>query len=196
MSAIIRGIKPYYERALSPFLERIQRLGVSPSLVTLLGLLLIVLGSVFLYAGYRILAFFLLALGALADSIDGSLARRSGRESRFGAFLDSTVDRLADASPIVALGLRFASSGEVFSVFLAFLALVFSCSVSYARARAEGLGAGALGGLFERTERWVILLGGILLGLEELALGVIAVGSALTVAQRVYSARKALGGMG
>ena len=165
----------------------LQRLGATPNFITFLGLLLVALGSIVLYLGYTLLSFFLLLLGALSDAIDGALARRLGKSSSFGAFIDSLLDRVSDALPFIAIALS--SEDKVLSV-VSLLAMLFSFTVSYARARAEGLGYELKVGLFERPERWMVLLTGIALDLIFPAVFLIALGSLATTLQRVYIFRK------
>jgi len=168
--------------------------GIHPNFITLFGFLSVGTGSVFIYTQNYLLAFLFLVIGALADSVDGSLARKTGRVSKFGAFLDSTVDRFSDALPFIAFGVYYASVKDEIGTLLAFLSLISSFGVSYTRARAESLGVYGLGGIFERAERWIVLILGILLGLVKLGLFVIFIGSCITVIQRVYETKKALEG--
>ncbi|NPB06005.1 MAG: CDP-alcohol phosphatidyltransferase family protein [Aquificae bacterium] len=194
MSELTRRVKPYYESFTSPLLELLRKKGVSPHAVTVTGFILTAAGSAFLYLEKDLLAFFLLLAGALADGIDGALARRTGRSSRFGAFLDSTLDRLSDALPFVALTGRFAALADETGALLSSLALTFSLAVSYARARAESLGVKGVRGFMERTERWAVLLTGLLLGLLKPALVLILLGSMFTLLQRILETKKALEG--
>jgi len=152
--------------------------------MTLLGLVFVIVGSIFLYMRIHFWSFVFLALGGFADALDGSLARKNGTKSEFGAFLDSLVDRFSDASPFIAISL---SSEEDYLSFLSLLALVFSFGVSYAKARAESLGIAINVGTFERTERWLTLLAGILLNMIEISVLVIFLGSFITVLQRVFA---------
>ncbi len=187
MSYIVRELKPTFEKLTEPLVLLLQRIGATPNLITFFGLLLVALGSTALYLGYTLLSFILLLLGALSDALDGALARRLGRSSSFGAFLDSLLDRVSDALPFIAIAL--ASEDKIVSV-ISLLAMLFSFTVSYARARAEGLGYELKVGLFERPERWVVLLTGIALDLIFPALFLIALGSLATTLQRVYIFRK------
>lgn len=187
MSYIVRELKPTFEKLTEPLVLLLQRLGATPNFITFLGLLLVALGSIVLYLGYTLLSFFLLLLGALSDAIDGALARRLGKSSSFGAFLDSVLDRVSDALPFIAIALS--SEDKVLSV-VSLLAMLFSFTVSYARARAEGLGYELKVGLFERPERWMVLLTGIALDLIFPAIFLIALGSLATTLQRVYIFRK------
>lgn len=192
MSLLSRRLKPYYEELLEPLINLFGKYKVNPNLITLLGLLFVVIGSLLLYFGNIFLAFIFLLLGALADSVDGALARRLNLKTTFGAFLDSTVDRFSDALPFTAFGVYYASYGDKVGTLLSFLALISSFGVSYTRARAESLGVYGLGGAFERTERWIVLLGSIILGLFKIGLFIITVGSLITVLQRITETKRAL----
>lgn len=192
MSVIVRKIKPYYESFLQPLINLAVKKRVNPDYITILGLILVAMGSYFLYVGNKILALVFLTAGALSDSVDGAVARKLGRKSKFGAFLDSTTDRFSDALPFVSLGLYYSQLEDSSGVALSFLALITSFGVSYARAKAESLGVNKLGGIFERTERWVILIVGILSGYLKEALFIIFLGSLITVFQRIYEAKKYL----
>ena len=192
MSFVSREIKPYFEKSLSPLIEFLAHRRVSPNLLTLLGFSLVALGSVLLLYRADAVALVLLTVGALLDALDGAVARRLGMDSEFGAFLDSTIDRFSDALPFLSIAVVYGAEGEPWGVALSALALVASFGVSYSRARAESLGVYGIGGLFERTERWIVLLAGIALGLVPLALTVISIGGIVTVAQRVYEVRRVL----
>ncbi len=190
MSFISREVKPLFEKSISPVVVFLSERGVHPNLITLGGFLLILCGSVALYYKLLIPAFLLLGAGAVLDAVDGAVARRSGLSSEFGAFLDSTVDRFSDSLPFLSLGFMYAGEGEPYGTLLSFLALIGSFGVSYTRARAEALGVYGIGGVFERAERWVTLLVGVLFDLIPLALLVIALGGFGTTLQRIYEVRK------
>jgi len=183
MSYLVRELKPTFERLIEPLVDLLNKLGTTPNLITILGLLLVAIGSLFLYLGQNFISFIFLLLGALCDAIDGSLARRLGKNSPFGAFFDSLMDRVSDALPFIAISLS--SEDKVLSLF-SMLAMVFSYTVSYARARAEGLGYELKVGTFERPERWIVLLLGIALDMVLLAVLIIAIGSLFTTLQRAY----------
>ncbi|MDM7267063.1 MAG: CDP-alcohol phosphatidyltransferase family protein [Aquificota bacterium] len=183
MSYLVRELKPTFERLVEPLVDLLNKLGTTPNLITILGLFLVAIGALFLYLGQNLISFIFLLLGALCDAIDGSLARRSGRNSPFGAFFDSLMDRISDALPFIAIALS--SEDKVLSLF-SMLAMVFSYTVSYARARAEGLGFELKVGTFERPERWIVLLLGIALDMVFLAVLIIAIGSLFTTLQRAY----------
>lgn len=187
MSYIVRELKPTFERAVEPLIVFLQKIGATPNLITFAGFLLVLLGSIALYLGYTALSFLLLLFGALSDALDGGLARKLGKGSDFGALLDSLIDRVSDALPFIAIAL---SSQDKLLSFIALSALVFSFTVSYARARAEGLGYELKVGLFERPERWAALLTGIALDMVFVAVSIVALGSFFTTLQRVYIFKK------
>ncbi len=196
MSFISRELRPVFEKTISPLVDLLSKKGVHPNLITLGGFLLILAGSVTLYYKLLIVSFLLLGTGAVLDAVDGAVARKTGTNSEFGAFLDSTVDRFSDSLPFLSLGFMYAEEGEPYGTLLSFLALVGSFGVSYTRARAEALGVYGIGGAFERAERWITLLLGILLDLIPLALFIVAVGSIGTTVQRIYEVRKHMGRSG
>ncbi len=125
------------------------------------------------------------------DMLDGSVARLSGRTSVFGAFLDSTFDRLAEALILGAIGVTLAEDGDAWAVALTFLALTGSFLVSYTRARAEGLGIDSnKGGLMSRPERLVLIGAAIFFApfdpVRQVAVAVLCGLTLLTVAQRLW----------
>ena len=192
-----------YRRALTPAARLLAAAGVSPVLVTVVGTVGVVVGSLTLFpAGHFLAGSLTVAFFLLGDGLDGTLARLTGQESRFGAFLDSTLDRLADAAVFAGISL-WAAGGRPIVLGLSLACLAFGFLVSYARARAEAMGVDASVGLFERTDRLVGALVGVLaVGLGApvwaltLALAIVALGSAITVGQRVHAAWKGLRPMG
>jgi CDP-diacylglycerol--glycerol-3-phosphate 3-phosphatidyltransferase len=151
-------IKDAARRVAHPLAAGLQRLGVTPNQVTFVGLLLTFAAAWALAQGRFPLATALLLVGSVCDMLDGDLARLSGNASRFGAFLDSTIDRYAELALFFGAALYFAAAGEVSIVAATFLAASGSILVSYARARAEGLGLECKVGLMERPERLVVLI--------------------------------------
>ena len=162
---------------------------LNPNALTLLGAAIsLAAGVVFAWGSLR-LGGALVVAGGFFDLIDGAVARETGRSTTFGAFLDSTLDRLSDLAVLFGISLHYAGTGEPVVAALAGWALVGSALVSYAKARAESvirLDAGFL----ERGERAGILALGALLGFLPLALTVIALGSTVTVVQRIALARR------
>jgi CDP-diacylglycerol--glycerol-3-phosphate 3-phosphatidyltransferase len=172
-------------RLLTPLLKLLASTRVSATAVTLTALPLSVLAAWFFASGWFILGGVMVALVGLCDTLDGELSRRTGTASALGAFVDSTVDRLSES--FVLVGLYWYYRDSWFGL-LAVVALVFSLMVSYVRARAEGVGRECKIGFFERPVRVLVLLfGAFVLGRTwmPVALGVIALGSLITVIQRI-----------
>ena len=143
------------------------------------------LASGALFAGALLILF-----GGFFDLVDGVVARHHGISSRFGAFLDSTLDRWVDAVLLVGLSVHFARQGEPGHVALAGAALALSFLVSYSKARAELVLESFDVGWMERGERIGVLALGCALGFPVLALWIIAAGSAVTAAQRIATAQR------
>jgi CDP-diacylglycerol--glycerol-3-phosphate 3-phosphatidyltransferase len=184
---------------LAPFVTLFLRMGISPDAVTLVGTIGVSAGAlVFFPQGLLWEGVLVVTAFVFSDLIDGQMARVSGRTSRFGAFWDSTLDRIGDAAIFGALVLFFAGPGDDFLYLcLALYCLVMGSVTSYARARAESLGMDAKGGLAERADRLVAILVmtffGDLLGLPilyQLTLWVLAAASTYTVAFRVLKVRR------
>jgi CDP-diacylglycerol--glycerol-3-phosphate 3-phosphatidyltransferase len=174
----------------------IARTGITPNGVTILGFLGICAASGLVLGRLWVAASLVFIVSGLVDSLDGSLARYQGRVTAFGGFLDSTLDRLAEAVILGALGITFAQDGRDWALAACFGALAGSFLVSYARARAEGLGIqGSSGGLMGRPERLVLLgaglfVGGLGLVLESLIV-VLAALSLMTAGHRVLIVKAA-----
>ncbi len=170
---------------LLPLVHFIGRLGLHPNTLTVLGMVLQVgIGALF-GLGYITLAGWLLLVVAPIDALDGMLARVLGKQSRFGAFLDSTLDRISDAALILGLMTHYLRQGASLVVALLLVSLVAVMMVSYVRARAEALGFGCKVGLLTRLERIVLI--GVLsaVGLPLVMVGALAVLSVFTVVQRI-----------
>ena len=172
---------------LFPFLARLR---VHPDVLSLLGLAVSLAAAVaFARGGFRSGALLVLA-GGFFDLVDGVVARQRGITTHFGAFLDSSLDRVVDMALLLALQMHYASQGREAVAWLAAWALLASVMVSYTKARAETVLPDFRGGLMERAERVLILAAGGLFGWMPWALGVVAVGATLTVGQRVALARR------
>lgn len=165
----------------------VARTGLTPTMVTWLGFGLNVLTGWVLFHGEFVAGGVLVLVAGMFDALDGSLARATGRVSAFGAFLDSTLDRLSEAALYFGLLMFFAGqAGGRQEIALIYLTIVGSLLVSYTRARAEGLGIECKVGLFTRFERVVVLSLGLLLAQVRVALWILALGSLLTALQRMW----------
>ncbi len=177
---------------MAPLATRLHRLGVSANAVTVVGFVLTVAGAALLAFAQPGPALALLVIGTLADTLDGQLARAAGGGTPFGAFLDSTLDRLSDAALAVAAAALGAYGNVALLFWAALLSLVASFMVSYVRAKAESLGLSAGVGLAPREARLVIFLLGVaawaLFDLPQLfvaAVVAVALLATLTMIQRI-----------
>jgi CDP-diacylglycerol--glycerol-3-phosphate 3-phosphatidyltransferase len=188
-NALRSGVTRYFEQ---PFAAALARLGVSPNVATLLGLLLAGAAAYFAATGRFPPAGLLVFAAALFDLIDGALARRAGLVTKRGAFLDSNADRVSESAVLLGLAVHFVQPGvaDRTATILCFVALAGSLMVSYVRARAEGLGLGGdskFDGFFTRAERVGIVAVGLVAGQPVIALWVLAVGTPLSALQRFWS---------
>jgi CDP-diacylglycerol--glycerol-3-phosphate 3-phosphatidyltransferase len=193
-----RFARALFTRILTPTAAFLVRRGVSPDVVTLVGTLGVVVGALVFYPMHE---FFwgtvFITCFVFSDLIDGTMARMSDRSSRWGAWLDSTLDRVGDAAVFGGLAMWFAGDGDnLLMVALCIYCLSTGAVVSYARARAEGLGMTANVGVTERADRLVAIL--VATGLDGLgvpyiqaaALWLLAVGSTITIGQRALAVRR------
>jgi len=171
---------------INPIARALAALGLSPNLLTVLGFAATVVVSVIVAVGPLPLAGLLLIITLGFDAIDGTVARLTNTVSRFGAFLDSTLDRWAEIALYGALIWRFVQADDGRGVLLAAAALATSLMVSYTRARAEGIGVRCSEGWLTRFERLVIFIAGLLLGKVIWALAFIAVLAGFTAFQRIW----------
>jgi CDP-diacylglycerol---glycerol-3-phosphate 3-phosphatidyltransferase len=143
----------------------VDRSRITPNAVTIIGFLGICGSAALVLERFWVISSLVFVVSGLVDSVDGLIARHQGRVTSFGAFLDSTLDRLAEGVIFGAIGITFADDGLDWALAACFVALTASFLVSYARARAEGLGIpGSSGGLMGRPERLVIIGAGLFLG--------------------------------
>jgi CDP-diacylglycerol--glycerol-3-phosphate 3-phosphatidyltransferase len=185
--ANVRRILALYLTA--PIVRPIAKIGISPNTLTILGFLLSIAVAYLVARGMLLGGGLLLLFSGWFDLLDGALARLTGRVTRFGALLDSSLDRFSEA--IVLCGLLFFYHGSFQESVLIFATLIGSVMVSYIRARAEGLGLECKVGLFTRPERLILVALGLILGWffsEALViiLWVLAVGTNLTALERLF----------
>lgn len=185
-------------RVFTPLAKLLLSWGVSPDTVTVLGTLGVCVGALGFYPNHHFLAGTLIvAVFVFSDTLDGIMARAAGKSSSWGAFLDSTLDRIGDAAIFGGLLLYYAKVQNHLMVNLTLACLVLGMLVSYARARAEGLGMTANVGIAERADRLVAVLvatGLVGMGVPEVlltvVLAVLAVASLVTVVQRIVFVRR------
>jgi CDP-diacylglycerol---glycerol-3-phosphate 3-phosphatidyltransferase len=188
------SIKDSLRQLLHPLVRLLSALQVRPDTLTVLGWTLSVCAAVLFGLGYARVAGLVMLLGGLFDALDGDVARASNRMSAFGAFLDSTLDRLSEAAIFVGIIYFYAAAARPFEALLAGTAMTFSLLTSYARARAEGLDIECQVGLLERAGRVVILSAFSIAGLLTFGLSLVAAGALVTTAQRILHVRRATRG--
>jgi CDP-diacylglycerol--glycerol-3-phosphate 3-phosphatidyltransferase len=194
--------RPVVEKVIAPTVRGLARAGVTPDMVTIIGTLGAVAGSVLLFGtGHLFWGTVVVTFSVLLDLLDGALARARGGGTVFGAVLDSAGDRVADAAIFGALIWWFSGAGDNrLLVLLALLCLVLGVLTSYVKARAEGVGLSCNVGIVERLERLLLVLFGTgLAGLGvpyalHVGLWVLLVGSAVTVVQRIVAVRRSAAG--
>lgn len=172
----------------------LAKLGFTPNALTLLGTFFMLGIGLILAQGYFLVGGILMAAAAAFDALDGGLARLTNRVTKFGAFLDSTTDRWAEAFVYGGLIWWFMEQGLRVELMLTYAAIIGSLMVSYTRARAEGLGVDCKVGLFTRFERIAVLGLGLLFNQMYIALILLAVLSNFTAIQRIVHVNKQIQG--
>ena len=179
-------------RLSNPMVRLLARTGITPNALTWLGLLLSGGAAVLIALKHPFAAGLVVPVSGLFDMLDGALARATGKSTRFGAILDSTLDRLGEIAILLGLLIFFARESSMTGVLVVGFTLPGALMVSYLRARAEAAGLVGDAGLFTRTERVIILSLGLLLSGIDYALiaslGIVAFFSYLTVIQRLIHA--------
>ncbi len=181
-----------FMRMLAPLVRLLTKWGVNPNLLTLAGVIITCFATVAFFMKSPRLGGFLVLLGGLCDAIDGSLARNAGKATRFGALLDSSVDRYAEFVMLFGIGGYFLMIADYVNSAVTFLALCGSFMVSYTRARAESLGLAAKVGVMQRPERIVFLGTGALIHPIALTIAIwmVAIFANFTALQRLRFAFK------
>ena len=194
--------KPFYT-TVNPLVERLIRAGVRPNTITTVGTGLVLVSAVAYATGHVRIGGALLLLSGVADTLDGQVARGGAMATRFGAFYDSTLDRVGDGATFIGIGAFLMTAPDVAlrtpAVIVCMVAILSSLLVSYARARAEGLGLDCKVGIAQRAERILGLgVASVVFGagphalLLEAIVTLLAIASVITVVQRfVYVYRHA-----
>jgi CDP-diacylglycerol--glycerol-3-phosphate 3-phosphatidyltransferase len=194
-----RFARAFFNKLFTPLARLFLKLGISPDVVTVVGTLGVCFGALGFYPRHEFfLGTIVITLFVFSDTLDGTMARLSDRSSKWGAYLDSTLDRVGDSAIFGGLVLWYAGAGgKLYLAALALACLILGSVVSYAKARAEGLGMTANVGIAERAERLVAVLvatGLVGLGVSEWlltgVLGLLALASLITVVQRMLEVRR------
>jgi CDP-diacylglycerol--glycerol-3-phosphate 3-phosphatidyltransferase len=189
-------LRSVWDRVMRPVGRSLARTPLSPDAVTLLGVLIQVAVAVLIIQGHLLVAGFVAVAAALADGFDGALAKAQQRTSRFGALLDSTTDRLADALYFLPLAWLYGVAPDVpgrgshLIAALSLVALVASFLVSYVKGRAEALGFECNVGIAERAERLIVIILALLFDRVLVGVAIIAVLATFTVLQRLLHVRR------
>ena len=203
---MLERFRQFWTHVWAPLGNLLLRMGVSPNAVTIVGTLGVCAGALVCFPqGWLLAGVLVITVFVFSDMIDGYMARTSGQISPFGAFLDSTLDRVGDAAIFGGLAMYYVGPGDSeWKAALAIYCLTMGSVTSYARARAESLGMQAKVGIAERSDRLVSILfmTGLadllrLLGVDDgvmwlipITLAVLAVASTVTVVQRILVVRQ------
>jgi CDP-diacylglycerol--glycerol-3-phosphate 3-phosphatidyltransferase/CDP-diacylglycerol--inositol 3-phosphatidyltransferase len=203
---MLERFRQFWTNVWAPLGDFLLRRGVSPNTVTFVGTLGVCAGALICFPqGWLLAGVIVITLFVFSDMIDGYMARTSGQTSPYGAFLDSTLDRIGDAAIFGGLAMYYVGPGDSeWRAALAIYCLTMGAVTSYARARAESLGMQAKVGIAERSDRLVSIL--VMTGLADLlrilgvndrimwlipiTLAVLAVASTITVVQRILVVRR------
>ncbi|MEE9269946.1 MAG: CDP-alcohol phosphatidyltransferase family protein [Candidatus Krumholzibacteria bacterium] len=189
------AIKEKARRIFDPVVSGLSHIGIPPLVISIVGLILGLYGAYVLAQGFLFEAGLWLLFSGVFDILDGSIARHRGLESKFGAFIDSTFDRISELAYLCALIVYYTTRPQGFSdstIVVICVVLSGSVLISYARARLEGLGFTCGVGLMERPERMALVVFGLFLGsrLLSLILYLLAAGTVVTVLQRIRHAHR------
>ena len=197
---MLNKARPFFTRLLTPVGEVLARTPVTPNVVTVTGTVGVAASTLWGYpTGHLFLGTFVATIFVFLDMLDGVLARLKGTSGRWGAFLDSTMDRVADAAVFSGLAVWFVRGGHnQLLAAVSLFCLVVGALVSYVKARAEGLGVEANVGIAERPERMLIIF--VAVGLSglgvpyilQIGLWGLAAASVVTLAQRMYAVRQGM----
>ncbi len=175
----------------TPIVTFLHKLKISPNLLSVFGLILGIIAAVFIALDDLILAALFLVIGAIADLFDGSLARKFNKDTNFGAFLDSVIDRVQELSIFIGATYLLISKENYEWAILPVLTLGLSFLVSYSRARGEGLGIQTKdSGIVTRPERLLILIIGLMTNQFIIAMMIVSLTSLISFIQRVRAISK------
>ncbi len=183
------------ERFTTPVAKALSKTGVTPNTLTVVGFLVSIAAAVLVAREFFLAAGLVVLLSGAFDLLDGPLARATGKATRFGAFLDSTLDRLSEAAVIAGILAYYAYHGGTWESILAYATFTGSVMVSYLRARAEGLGVKCEVGIFTRAERVIVMSIGLMIGqwinmAIPVMLGIITALAFVTVIQRLVHVQR------
>jgi len=179
-----------FKGILDPLATLLNRLGLMPNTVTILGLLGNVIGAYLIARGYLTVGGIVVLLMGPVDALDGTMARLRGMAGNFGAFVDSVTDRYSELVIFTGLLYYFVQQGNQTAILLVFASAAGSVLVSYIRSRGQSLGWDTKVGILTRMERYLVLAPAIILNYPVVGLWIIAVFSNLTAIQRIIDIRR------
>ena len=181
-----RVLRKTFKKPLDSVAGLLDRAGVGPNTITLLGLGVTAVSAVLLGFGNILAGGLVLLIGAPLDAIDGSLARLKGKSTPFGAFLDSVTDRYGELLIFGGLLIHFLQTGDQTACLLVFISAAGSVLVSYVKARAESLGFDGKAGFFSRVVRMIVLIPCLIFNFPLVALWILAIFTNLTALHRFF----------
>ncbi|HEY9088137.1 MAG TPA: CDP-alcohol phosphatidyltransferase family protein [Anaerolineaceae bacterium] len=179
-----------FKGILDPIAAFLNRIGLYPNTVTILGLAGNVVGAYFLATGHITLGGIIVLIMGPIDALDGTMARLRGESSRFGAFVDSVTDRYSELVILGGLLIYFLNQGNILACVLLYLAAAGSIMVSYVKARAEGLNFQIKIGVLTRVERYLVVAPCLVFNQPMIALWILAILANFTAFQRIYYIRR------
>lgn len=182
-------LRARFKGVIEPMAAFLNRLGLMPNTVTLLGLFGTTIGAFFLATGRITVGGLIILIAAPIDALDGTMARLRGESSQFGAFVDSVTDRYSELVLFGGLLLYFIQRGDGLGINLTYLAAAGSILVSYIRARAQSIGFESKVGFFSRVERYLVLIPCLVFNQPLIAVGLIALFANITALQRIIHVR-------
>ena len=184
------NMRVWFKGVTEPVATFLNKIGLTPNTMTMLGLLGNVAGAWYLSQGNMVLGGVFILICTPFDALDGTMARLRGEVTEFGAFVDSVSDRYGELFILGGLLFYYSSHGDQLMTFLCYASAVGSVMVSYAKARAESLKLNANTGLLTRMERYLVLTPLLLLNQPVIALWVLAIFTNVTALQRIYKVRQ------
>ncbi len=183
-------LRKTFKHILDPIAGFLNRIGLMPNTVTILGLAGNFVGAYFIAVGNMTLGGIIILLMGPIDALDGTMARLRGQPTEFGAFVDSVTDRYSELVILGGLLIHYQFTGDIYGTVLTYLAAAGSVLVSYIRARAQSVGYDTKIGILSRVERFLVLVPCLIFNYPIIALWILAVLTNFTAIQRIWHVRK------
>lgn len=183
-------LRKRFKYLLDPIAGFLNRLGLMPNTVTIIGLIGNFIGAAFLAMGNLTVGGIIILFMGPIDALDGSMARLRGNPTDFGAFVDSVTDRYSELVILGGLLIHFLLTGSQVGIIMTFLAAAGSVMVSYVRARAQSVGYETKIGILSRVERFIVLVPCLIIGQPIYAMWILAIFTNITALQRIWHVRK------